>query len=104
MRSPPERATSSKRSGPPWSARGAATGLPGIRAAVAALDPAPGDAAWTARDRLRAAASIYRSMTRGPGSFGDFYIARADPAEQAEANQRYGKLADELWALLGDVR
>jgi hypothetical protein len=76
--------------------------LPGIVAALRALGPE--DDASDARASLREAASIYRSMTRGPGSFADFYVQLDDPAEQARANARYGAVADELWLLLGDVR
>ncbi len=84
-------------------AEGGRNWLPGIDAALEALAqpqprepyPDPG---------LKQAASIYRTMFRGPGSFGDFYVQRADAAEQARASARFGEIADELWALLGPIR
>ena len=82
---------------------GAHNWLPGIVAALRALG-AEGDDAPDAQASLREAASIYRSMTRGPGSFADFYVQRDDPVEQAGANERFGAVADELWAVLGDIR
>lgn len=84
-------------------AEGGRNWLPGIDAAISALEQPP------ARDihpdeGLRQAASIYRTMNRGPGSFGDFYVQRADPAEQARANERFSEVADELWFLLDAIR
>jgi hypothetical protein len=78
--------------------------LPGVTAAIDALAEPVASTPSEAHDGLRAAGSIYRSMHRGPGSFGDFYVQRADPAEQARANERYAAIADELWTLLEPVR
>lgn len=71
--------------------------LPVIGAALGALgtddDPPPDPVA-----ALRDAATVVRSMTRGPSSFIEYYV------ERAEANPCFCARTDELLAPLEDVR
>lgn len=50
---------------------------------------------------IKAAASSYKGMLAGNGSFSDFYFPAEELGERRRLNQPLDQLRDDLWAALG---
>lgn len=55
-------------------------------------------------ERIKRAASIYRTMNSGSGSFSDFHVWRDDYDQRVQANETLDEVRERLWETVSEIQ